>query len=436
MDKLQTKRGRQRRFGVVAAGLSLLLLAACSSPGNTSESGGAPAASPVKISQWYHEYGEAGTKEAVEKYAADFNASQDAIKVTVTWVVGDYETKLNAALLAGEGPDLFESAPVGERIVAGQVSPVDDLFGEALSDFNPKNIAAVTVGQHIYGVPMSDGTGLLFYRKSMLDEAGIKPPATMDDLIAAAKALTTSTQKGLFIGNDGCTSGQLPKIAVWSAGTQIVDQASGEVVLDPARTKVAFEKMKELCATDALLLGAPTDWYDSSAFIDGLTAMQWGGQWTLPAVESALGDDFGVVPWPAADAQGAPATWFGGWYQQVNAKSANIEAAKEFAKWLWIDNTEAQTEWSTAFGSTAPVRQSIVDAAPNLAKPPASLFIKAIADDGHLESGVYWSTAAETALATALNDVVKNGADPDTAIEGARATISAEVDRIKAGFKI
>lgn len=418
------------------------LLAACSSnTGAAAPSGGgsgAPGAGgggTVEITQWYHDYGEEGTEAAVKRYADEFNKSQSAVKVNVVWVAGDYDSKLNAALLAGNGPDVFETTPMGERIFAGQVAPVDDLFGDALSDFNPNNIKAVTVDGHIYGVPQSDGDGLLYYRKSMLAAAGITtPPTTMDELIADSKALTTADRKGLFIGNDGCTSGNMPEIAVWMSGNEIIKD--GKVVFDNDRTVKAFEKMRELCSTDALLLGAPTDWYDPSAFIDGLAAMQWAGQWSLPQIQDALGDDFGVVPWPKLDDQGTPTTWYGGWYSQVNAASKHVDAAKAFVKWLWIDNVADQTDWCTKYGSTAPVRTSITKATPELTKSPASDFMTAISDDGHLLGGVYWSTAMQNAIGTALTNVVRNGADPTAEVAKAAATANSEVQRIQSGSKL
>lgn len=429
-----------RRIAVATACVcALAVTAACSSdtdggPDADAGSDGNGNGNVVEITQWYHEYGEAGTKEAVERYAEEYNASQSSVKVNVVWVPGDYYSKLNASLLAGEGPDIFESAPVGERIFAGQVAPLDDIFGDALSDFNPNNIASVTVDDHIYGMPTTDGTGLLFYRKSMLADAGVQPPTTMDELIDAASALTRDGRKGLFIGNDGCTSGQLPKIAIWSSGNEIIE--NGEVVFDNDRTVAAFEKMRELCTSDSLLLGAPTDWYDSSVFIDGLAAMQWGGQWTLPAVEEALGDDFGVVPWPALDSDGEPATWYGGWYEQVNASSPHLDEALAFVKWLWIDNIEAQTEWSTQFGSTAPVRTSIVEATPALNESPAKDFMTAIAQYGHLESGVYWSSAAEAAIGEALNNVVRNGADAAGEVTAAADKVRTELARIESESRL
>ena len=90
--------------GAAAAGS----LAACGS--NTgrelaSTTGGASGGgSGATLSQWYHQYGEAGTQQAVEKYAA---AYKDAT-VKVSWKPGDYDQSTAASLLTDAGPDVFE----------------------------------------------------------------------------------------------------------------------------------------------------------------------------------------------------------------------------------------------------------------------------------------------------------------------------------------
>jgi len=48
----------------------------------------------------------------------------------------------------------------------------------------------LTLQGHIYGVQETVGTGLLYYRKSMLQRAGVQPPTPIDELIEAAKKLT------------------------------------------------------------------------------------------------------------------------------------------------------------------------------------------------------------------------------------------------------
>ena len=109
-----------------------------------------------------------------------------------------------------------------------------------------------------------------------------------------------------------------------------------------------------------VLLGSPTDWWDPSSFTQGLAAMQWCGLWALPGIQKAVPDDFGVVPWPAfSSSVGKPSTFLGGWTAQVSAKAKNMEAAKAFVKWLWIDNAKDQEDFNLSYGFHIPPRKSL-----------------------------------------------------------------------------
>ena len=79
----------------------------------------------------------------------------------------------------------------------------------------------------------------------------------------------------------------------------------------------------------------------------GLTAMQLTGLWTFPDLKKGLGDDFGVMPWPALDgSSGKPSVPVGAYGSCVSAKSQNVDAAKAFVKWLWVDQTDDQLDFA------------------------------------------------------------------------------------------
>lgn len=62
-------------------------------------------AAKATLAQWYHQYGEAATQQAVQRYAKAYpNAN-----VSVQWTPGDYDKKVAAALLTSSGPDIFEA---------------------------------------------------------------------------------------------------------------------------------------------------------------------------------------------------------------------------------------------------------------------------------------------------------------------------------------
>ena len=81
--------------------------------------------------------------------------------------------------------------------------------------------------------------------------------------------------------------------------------------------------------------------------------------WAMPGIQKALGDDFGVFPFPAIGGAGKPAVYNGGWSMFVNAKAKNVDAAKEYVKWLWIDQKKYQEDWCTSYGFHIPPRKSL-----------------------------------------------------------------------------
>ena len=382
----------------------------------------------INLTQWYHQYGEAGTQEAAARYAAEYSEVNPNVTVEMVWVPGDYSgTALPAALLTDEGPDVFEGAPTLAMVDAGQIEPLDDLFTEeVLADFNPVNIAAATINGSIYGVKMLDDTGLLYYRKSVLEEQGITPPTTMDELIAATTALDTGRVKGLFLGNDGGVSA-LMHVAPWSAGVEFVAD-DNSITFGNDRTVAAYEKVRELHATGGLLVGAPTDWWDPSAFTQGLAAMQWTGLWAMPGIRDAIGDDFGILPWPALDAEGSPATFWGGWTEMVNARGQYIEESKEFVRWLWIENTAAQQDWNLSYGFHVPPRISAAESAEPLQEGAPAEAVTILNEYGRI-LGPLWTGAMDTILTDALSSILNENADIEATVMAAAERVQAEMDR-------
>ncbi|RYG56048.1 extracellular solute-binding protein, partial [bacterium] len=283
-DLAGSRLSRRRFLGAGAALGAGALLAGCTSrysmPGKR-----------VTLSQWYHQYGEDGTRDAVFRYADQYMKENPDIGIQVQWVPGDYGTKLNTALLVAGGPDVFESAHLSvPMVVAGQVAPLDELYPANIkADFLPADLEVNTVGDHIYGVKMVDDTGLIYYRKSLLQKAGFsKPPTSFEELAEAAKALTTKGRKGLFLGNDGGT-GALVTIAPWSAKQDFLED--DKLVFNTERTRAAYEKLRALNESGVLLRGAPADWWDPSAFNQGLCAMAWGGLWAYPGIKKFFDDN-------------------------------------------------------------------------------------------------------------------------------------------------
>jgi multiple sugar transport system substrate-binding protein len=192
----------------------------------------------------------------------------------------------------------------------------------------------------------------------------------------------------------------------------------------------SFLKLRELFLSKTILLGAPTDWWDPSSFTQGLAAMQWCGLWAMPGIKKAIGDDFGVMPWPAySSTVGKPSTFAGGWTAEVSAKAQDVEAAKAFVKWLWIDNTKDQEDFNLSYGFHIPPRKSLAASAEKLKSGPAADALK-IFNDYAIPGDPAWTPKMSSAYADAATNIVRKGGDVGSSLAKAEKVVNAELNRL------
>lgn len=392
----------------------------------------------VKIVQWYHQYGEEGTQDAVMRYAKQFTGSDagKGIDVEVVWQTApDYGAALSAALLTDAAPDVFEqNVPTLDQVKQSQIMPLDDLYTpDVKSDFNEVSLKAATIDGKIYWVKMIDDTGAFYYKKSDFASAGITAtPTTLSGVLDMATKLNAGRKKGLFLGNDGgiAAAGGL---LMWSGGADYFDATEKKVAFNTDGVAAGLAKLKELNDSGALLIGAPTDYWDPSAFTQGLASVQWTGMWALPAILKAFADDVDIFPWPATDGtDGKASTFWGGWGECVYGKTKNEAAAKALVKFLWIDSVDIQKDWALSYGFHIPPRKSTAASAEQLKTGPAAKFVENINSSGRVTPPL-WDAAMGTAYTQAVTNVVKGGKDPKAELDAAAATAQTELDRLLKG---
>ncbi|MEV0634441.1 sugar ABC transporter substrate-binding protein [Streptomyces sp. NPDC050619] len=401
-------------MGLAAAGG----LAACG--GNNGRSGGG--GSGTNLTQFFHAYGEAGTEQAIKKYAKAY----DKANVTTQWITSsDFESKLFATLLTKSAPDLFEFHPQIQMVKSGQVADLTDIIDPVKDDFNPADIASHTVDGKIYGVRMIDDPQFFFYRPSLFEKAGVEVPQTLDELIEAAAKLTTSKVKGLYLGND---LHAVISPMIWSAGADTLNEKN-EIAYHTDGVVEGLKKMRKLFTSGDLLLDAPTDYWDPSALNQGLCAMQFCGMWAMPQFQQVLGDDIGVFPFPKTIDSGKQSVYNGGWSMFVNAKGKNVDAAKAFVKWLWIDQKKYQEEWATSFGFHIPPRTSIAESATKLKSGLPAEGVKLFNEFGHFDN-IGWTQAMITALEDVFANSVRKNGNPQASLDKADAAVNRELKKL------
>ncbi|MGH7910430.1 MAG: ABC transporter substrate-binding protein [Candidatus Dormibacteraceae bacterium] len=397
----------RRRFMLGAATLATTAgLAACgTSLGGSSGSGGGNSGAKVTLTQYYHEYGEAGTEQAVKRYAQEYTSKHKNVTINVEWVPGTYATKLNTALAGPNPPDIYETTPTLQMVEAKQCAPLDDLYTSAeKADMFANVLAANTINGHIYGAKIVTDVGLLYYRKSMLKSAGVKPPTTTDELVTAARKLTSGKVKGLFAGDDGGVAA-LYELLIQANGVDLI--TNNKVAFATPAAAEALQALVQLNQQGSVLTGYQPDYLEPNAFNNGLCAMQWTGLWVMP--ELTVGDDYGVLPFPAVSSAGKPVTFLGGWSECVYGKGPHVDEAKKFVQWLWIKNKQAQLQFNTAYGYHLPGFKSVAKQAQSgkLNKPQAKAAIE-ILDKYGVYSPPSWDTDINTTYTNAVAAIVQN----------------------------
>ncbi|MEV6615823.1 extracellular solute-binding protein [Streptomyces sp. NPDC051051] len=418
MSAMSNRNWSRRSLFRAAAGMAAAgTLAACGS--NNGRGGGSSGGGLV---QYFHAYGEAGTEQAVKKYAAAY----DGAKVSTQWITGsNFESKLFASLLTDSAPDLFEFHPQIQLVRSGQVADLTDIVEPVKDDFNQADIQSHTVDGKVYGVRMIDDPQFFFYRKSLLEKAGMGVPQTLDELVEAAAGLTTDKVKGVYLGN---TLQAVIRPMIWAAGADTLD-AGNRPAYHTDGVVEGLRKMRKLFTSGDLLLDAPADYWDPSALNQGLTAIQFCGMWAMPAMQQALGDDLGVFPFPKVGDAGKPAVYNGGWSMFVNAKSDRAEEAREYVKWLWIDQRKHQEDWALSYGFHIPPRTSIARSADKLKSGLPAEGVKLFSEYGHFDN-IGWTQAMIKATEDVFADCVRKDGDPEASLDTCDKVVGAELEKL------
>jgi ABC-type glycerol-3-phosphate transport system substrate-binding protein len=281
----------------------------------------------------------AGFKEDVLRANLPEFEKKSGIKVVIDAApFGDlYKKQLLSLSTGGRYDVLFMDEPWVPPL-SEFLTPLDERMRTLdMQDYVPTTVASGAFQNKQYALPVDPNVQLLVYRKDLFEQKGLKPPATWDELLAAAKAFhdPAKQQYGIAItaSSDVQTALYL-LVSVWSHGGELVD-ARGKGGMDTPAGKKGGETYLEL------LKFAPPN-VRSYAFADVNKAIQLGQaamaiQWASGAkpmedkTRSSVAGKLGYTLVPKAVRQ---TPMRGVWTIGIARNSQNQEAAWEFAKWL------------------------------------------------------------------------------------------------------
>lgn len=315
------------------------------------------------------------------KIAAAFS-EETGVDVKVVGIAEEqYSQALTSAAASGELPDV-----VGALSLAGvRELSVNDLVNtevaaavvEELGEdtFSAQALELTRDGEDQLSVPSDGWAQLLVYRKDLFEEAGLAPPQTYDDIMAAAEALDSESVAG-FVGanipNDAFTQQTFEHIALGN-DCEMVDE-EGEVTLDSSNCAEAFSFYGDLIANYSVAGAQDVDttratyfageaamiiW--SSFILDEMAALREDALPTCPECKqnpTFLAENSGVATTILGPSGSEPAL-FGEVVSWVTTVDANADASQQFISYMM---EEGYTEWiGFAPEGKIPTRQGTAD---------------------------------------------------------------------------
>ncbi len=306
-------------------------------------------------------------------YEAAINLIPEFEKLTgikVKWESIYYEQMRNALVLdfTSDTPKfdivLIDIVWLGEFVSAGWIMPLIPFYRDPaladpnldLSDFFPILFEPLgTWDQKIYGLPFDNYSGLLYYNRCMLEEAGFdRPPDTWQELKDVyGPALTKNNQYAFALQSaEGETqSADAFMRFIWPFGGSLLTENFEPNLSSP-------ESLAGLKFRQDLMRYMPPEVVNMEhedvieALAEGRVAMitEWTGwyKWLTSPDTSQISDCLGVTIEPAGPAGRKPA--LGGFSLGINSRSS---PEKQAAAWLfiqWITSKEMAPVYIEAGG--------------------------------------------------------------------------------------
>lgn len=247
----------------------------------------------------------------------------------------DYRERLQAALVKGEGPDIFRFHNTWVAMLKDELDavPPEAYSAEAFQEtFYPTAVRDLRRGASFVGIPLEIDGLALFYNKEMFRAAGIQPPSTWEDLRQAAFDLTLRDQTGK-IQRAGVALGTTNNIDHWPDILGLMLLQNGANPAEPTDKLAADALLFYTIFTRSDKVWDQTLPSSTQAFAAGELAMYFGPSWRVLDIKALSPElDFAVIPVPQLPKSNI--TWASYWVEGVSAKSQNKQAAWEFLKFL------------------------------------------------------------------------------------------------------
>jgi multiple sugar transport system substrate-binding protein len=330
-----------------------------------------PAPNAVQLEYWEMDW---GLTDALQLLVNEFNTQNPDIYVKLTQLSwGDYTQKLQGAIAAGSPPDISsgDSGLPFNFAAQGQALEIDDLYEQWKQDGRFDDMTEWAQNKwyyngHYVGASWQIDYRAIFYRTDLFEEAGIEPPTTHDELLAAAIKLTDKSkeQYGICVpGKQGSyDTDQFYMTLVLQNGGGLADP-EGNPTFDTPEHLAALKFEQQLVAeagppgTASYTFGETNQLYQQ-----GQCAMTMQGGWFVGTLERENPEMYAVTGiLPALKGQGPNAVqrivgFYNPW--MIYNQSKHPEEAKKFLDFM-MQKENLQRVYASSGGAHGSIYKSL-----------------------------------------------------------------------------
>lgn len=256
---------------------------------------------------FWHSFTQGPRLEVIQQAADDFVKEYPKVKINIeTFSWGDFYTKWTAGVASGNVPDMSTALPghVAEMVDADAIIPLNGLVESIGRDkFSEAAINEATIDGNNYAVPLYSHAQVMWYRKDLLEKAGLEVPKTWDEFYEAAVALTKDGTYGVSFP---CGSGDLMGTRFLNfyvrsgGGSLLTDDLKANLTSDLAIEGINYwvKLYKEVSPKDSVnyaVLDQATLFYQGKTAFDFNSGFHIGG---VQANSPDLIDDIDCAPIP------------------------------------------------------------------------------------------------------------------------------------------
>lgn len=422
-----------RFFAAATTAVVAGALVSCSSGGSDVDEDAGIEGETIRVTLANHVWTET-IKELIPEFEEETGATVEISQLAEDQLSDQYNVKLNAGT---DEIDVLMYRPLQEnKLFAsnGYLADLTELVESDAewdwSDFQSGPASLTTYDEMVVGVPIITERTVLYYRKDLLEEAGVEVPTTLEELDAAAAAVhELHPEIAGYIGRTGKSAAvtQFSAFLFSSGGQWINDDGTSAIGSDEARSAYTFYGDLISEHTDATV-NPEMSWPEAFAvFQQGQAAFIADADslyknMTDPT-QSTVSDQVGFAPFPAGDAGSKPYN-VAAWALAMNETAANKDAAWQFIK--WATSKQITLEMSTL--GVMGARTSVWEDADATAEYPAEL-IEAIKVNGENGVGqdrplVFQVAQAREMVGEPIVEAIAGG-DVDAAVDRANENFDA-----------